>query len=304
MRTSHWLLTVATHDPYPKKATNMSSAAPHSSVVTPAASSLAALQQLIGLPDPGRLELKPAQAFQGGKPRLSVSLASDADTVRAAQRLRYQVFAEELGARLPTRIPGIDHDVFDPYCQHLVVRDEASAAVVGTYRILAPEAARHVGSYYAETEFDLVRLAALRPRLVEIGRACVHPDYRTGAVIVLLWSGLARYMREHGHDYLLGCASVSMHDGGHAAASLYQKLLPEAACPPEYQVFPRCPLPLAALDGQRPVTVPPLLRGYLKAGAWICGAPAWDPDFNTADLPLLLPMARMSPRYAQHFGCA
>lgn len=282
----------------------MSRVAQHPHVAPPVASSLAALQQLIGLPELVGNERQAVSVRPGNKPRLSVALASDAETVRAAQRLRYQVFAEELGARLPTRIPGIDHDVFDPYCQHLVVRDALSKAVVGTYRILAPEAARHVGSYYAETEFDLVRLAALRLRLVEIGRACVHPDYRTGAVIALLWSGLARYMREQRHSYLLGCASVSMHDGGHAAASLYQRLRPAAGGPPEYQVFPRCPLPLASLDSTRPVSTPPLLRAYLKAGAWICGAPAWDPDFNTADLPLLLPMAQMTPRYAQHFGCA
>lgn len=234
------------------------------------------------------------------RPALSVTLAAHEDVVREAQRLRYRVFAGELGARLPTRIPGVDHDIYDPYCEHLVVRNEDSGEVVGTYRILAPENARRIGGYYSENEFDLTRLNHLRPRLVEIGRSCVHPDYRNGATIALLWGGLARYMRERGHEYLIGCASISMADGGHTAASLYNRLAAQRA-PLEYRVFPRCPLPLAALRGDMPAEAPPLIKGYLRAGAWICGEPAWDPDFNTADLPILLPMSRTDARYARHF---
>ncbi len=244
------------------------------------------------------------QTARPTRPELRVALARGEREVEEAKRLRYRVFAGELGARLPTRTPGIDHDLYDPYCEHLVVRDERSAELVGTYRILSPQAAKRVGGYYAENEFDLTRLQHLRPRLVEIGRSCVHPDYRSGATIALLWAGLARYMSERGHDFLIGCASVSMADGGHAAATLYNRL-GEHMSPLEYRVFPRCPLPLAALDGQLPDAqrppVPPLIKGYLRAGAWICGAPAWDPDFNTADLPVLLPMSRLDARYARHF---
>lgn len=234
------------------------------------------------------------------KRRLSVGIAQSAGEVIAAQRLRYRVFAGELGARLANRIPGVDHDVYDPHCRHLVVRDDDSGETVGTYRILSPESAGRIG-YYSENEFDLTRLQHLRPRLVEIGRSCVHPDYRTGATIALLWSGLARYMTENGYDYLMGCASVSMADGGHAAASLYSRLADEHLGPPEYRVFPRCPLPLAALRQDLAAETPPLIKGYLRAGAWICGEPAWDPDFNTADLPILMPMARVSSRYARHY---
>ena len=200
---------------------------------------------------------------------------------------------------MPSRIPGIDHDIYDPYCEHLVVRDRRSGEVVGNYRILSPESARQVG-YYSENEFDLTRLQHLRPRLVEVGRSCVHPDYRSGATIALLWAGLARYMTDRGHDYLIGCASVSMADGGHAAASLYNRLV-EHLGPQEYRVFPRCPLPLAALRKDSPAEAPPLIKAYLRAGAWICGEPAWDPDFNTADLPVLMPMAKVSTRYAKHY---
>jgi putative hemolysin len=180
-----------------------------------------------------------------------------------------------------------------------VVRDRGSGEVVGNYRILSPENARQVG-YYSENEFDLTRLQHLRPRLVEIGRSCVHPDYRNGATIALLWSGLARYMTERGYDYLMGCASISMADGGHAAASLYNRLSGNLG-PQEYRVFPRCPLPLAALKKDQPAEMPPLIKAYLRAGAWVCGEPAWDPDFNTADLPILMPMGRVSGRYAKHY---
>lgn len=157
------------------------------------------------------------------KKSLSVGLACGQSEILDAQRLRYRVFAGEMGANLPSRTPGVDHDIYDPYCEHLVVRDTQSGEVVGTYRILPPENARQVG-YYSENEFDLTRLQHLRSRLVEIGRSCVHPDYRTGGTITLLWSGLANYMTERGYDYLMGCASISMADGGHAAASLYNLL--------------------------------------------------------------------------------
>jgi len=233
--------------------------------------------------------------------RLSVGLARTAQVLRAAQALRWRVFAEELGARLSSREPGIDQDIFDAHCQHLVVRDDASGEVVGTYRILPPESARRVGCYYAEDEFDLTRLRLLRPRMVEVGRSCIHPEYRNGAVITLLWAGLARYMLAHEHEYLAGCASMGMADGGHAAASVYARLSERHMAPIEYHVFPRCRLPLERLNASAAGELPALVQGYLRAGAWICGEPAWDPDFNTADFFLLLPLANVAPRYARHF---
>lgn len=242
---------------------------------------------------------KSVERRRPNRPSLALGFARTASDILEAQRLRYRIFAGEMGANLPSRTPGVDHDVYDPYCEHLVVRDTKTGDVVGTYRILSPENAELIG-YYAENEFDLTRLQHLRSRLVEIGRSCVHPDYRTGATITLLWSGLAQYMTERGYDYLMGCASVSMADGGHAAASLYRRLAGHLG-PMEYRVFPRCPLPLAALQQDWPAETPPLIKGYLRAGAWICGEPAWDPDFNTADLPILLPMAKVSTRYAKHY---
>jgi len=233
--------------------------------------------------------------------RLSFSLAQNESDIRAAQALRYQVFAEEMGARIKTREPGLDQDLFDSYCDHLIVQNDDTGDVIGTYRILRPDAARRLGSYYSDTEFDLTRLKKLRNQLVEIGRSCVHQDYRTGTVISLLWSGLAQYMQEHGHQYLMGCASVSMADGGHHAASLYHELTRKHLAPTEWHVTPRCALPLDALTKNTQVEIPPLIKGYLRAGAMICGTPAWDPDFNTADFLILLPMQHLNRRYARHF---
>ncbi len=232
---------------------------------------------------------------------LSVSLAHSEEDIRAAQALRYKVFAEEMGARLICREPGIDADLFDPYCDHLLVRDDQTNEIVGTYRILPPSQARKLGPYYAETEFALTRLQHIRPSTVEVGRSCVHADYRTGAPIALLWSGLAEYMGQHGYQYLIGCASMSMADGGHLAASIYRTLREKSLSPIEWRVFPRCPLPLAALDDKQKAEIPPLIKGYIRAGAYVCGDPAWDPDFNTADVFILLPMSRMNARYARHF---
>lgn len=247
-------------------------------------------------------QLQPRTETAASKARnLHVGLASSETEILEAQKLRYRVFAEELGARLSTREPGVDRDIYDPFCQHLIVRDESAGRIVGTYRILSPEAARKVGGYYSENEFDLTRLLHLRSRLVEIGRSCIDAEYRSGAVIALLWSGLARYMKDNGYDYLVGCASVSMADGGHTAANLYRNLRENHLSPLEYRVFPRCPLPLDALDTGTVAEIPPLIKGYLRAGAWICGDPAWDPDFNTADLPILMPMNQVEDRYAKRF---
>lgn len=225
---------------------------------------------------------------------------SEAD-IEEAQRLRYRVFAEEMGARLSTRKPGVDEDMFDPYCDHLLVRDGDTNEVVGTYRILSPEQAKKIGGFYSQSEFDLTRIAHLSDRMAEVGRSCVHPDYRSGAAITLLWAGLAEYMITRGYDYLIGCASISMADGGHSAASLFARISVDNMCPVEWRVLPRHPLPLHALNQELNPPMPPLLKGYLRTGAYICGDPAWDPDFNTADVLVLLPLNRLNQRYARHF---
>lgn len=237
--------------------------------------------------------------------RLSVELATSASDIEAAQRLRYRVFVGEMGARMTGRVPGRDEDIFDAWCEHLIVRDREADQVVGTYRILTSERARRVGAFYADSEFDLTRLARMRPRAVEIGRACIDAGYRTGAVIMLLWQGLARLMRERDFQCLFGCASISLADGGANAVRVYHQLAPRHLAPIEYRVFPRHRLALrddmeTAAAGV-PAIVPPLLKGYLRLGAWVGGEPAWDPDFNTADLFVFLQLAQLETRYARHY---
>ena len=240
------------------------------------------------------------QHKQHGK--LTTCMARTEVEVEEAQRLRHKVFAEEMGANLSGAEEGLDQDIFDAYCDHLLVRENDAGKVIGTYRILPPDSARAIGSYYSETEFDLTRLSHLRDSMVEVGRSCVHMNYRDGATIARLWGGLADYMGKHqDYEYLIGCASISMKDGGHYAASVYHKLHKLYAAPAEYRVFPRCPLPLEALDKTLEVSIPPLIKGYLRLGAYIGGEPAWDPDFNTADLFIMLPMSRLNERYAKHF---
>jgi putative hemolysin len=233
--------------------------------------------------------------------KLTFGLARTAAEVEEAQRIRYKVFAEEMGANLPSAGLGLDIDRFDEYCDHLLVRDHGNDKVVGTYRILPPDQALNAGGYYSETEFDMTRLMHLRNRMVEVGRSCVHPDYRDGATITQLWSGLADYITKNNHEYLIGCASISMGDGGHYAASVYNKIHKLHAAPAEYRVFPHCRLPLESLNQNLDVIIPPLIKGYLRLGAYVAGEPAWDPDFNCADVFILMPVSRMNARYAKHF---
>jgi putative hemolysin len=240
-------------------------------------------------------------------------IADDAAQITAAQRLRHAVFAEELGATLHTATEGLDTEELDEHCDHLIVRDDSTGAVVGTYRMLPPDRAARAGRRYAEGEFDLSALSPLRDELVEIGRSCVHAEHRTGAVINLMWAGIARYLHLRGLRWLGGCASVPIGDGGATAAGVWEQISAKHLSPPPMRVVPRRPW-LAEPAGLASVAaraeagaaapraeVPVLLRGYLRLGAWVCGEPAYDPDFQVADLFVLLSLDRMHPRYRRHF---
>ncbi|MEV1294702.1 GNAT family N-acyltransferase [Pseudonocardia sp. NPDC049635] len=233
--------------------------------------------------------------------RYSLLLTTDTDDVAAAQALRYQVFAGELGARLDTPVPGRDVDHFDAFCDHLVVREDASGDIVGTYRMLPPRGAREAGGLYADGEFDLSELDPLRGSLVETGRSCVHPDHRAGSVVGLVWAGLARYMLLTGHSWLIGCASVPLDDGGVTAAGVWETVGSRHLAPAGYRTVPHRPWDPATAPRHRATTIPPLLRGYLRLGTWVCGPPAHDPDFGVADFPVLLGMDLMAPRYRRFF---
>ncbi|MBX3587697.1 MAG: GNAT family N-acetyltransferase [Ramlibacter sp.] len=242
---------------------------------------------------------------EAGRSGISVSWAQHQDEVRQAQRLRHLVFAQEMGARLNSPLAGHDIDLFDDYCEHLLVRDIETLEVIGTYRVLTPAQARRVGSTYSDTEFDLTRLRALRERMVELGRSCVHPDHRHGGVILALWGALAEFMVRNQLDTMIGCASIPMlHNGvvsGDFAASIWHQVRQTHLAPIEYHVRPRLALPVEVLDGSLDIEAPALIRGYLRLGAKVLGPPAWDPDFNTADLPMLMRIADLPPRYRKHF---
>jgi putative hemolysin len=234
-------------------------------------------------------------------PRYSFLVARRDDEIRAAQRLRFNVFATELGATLHSPVPGLDVDPFDEFCDHLVVRDDLTGEIVGTYRMLPPERAAEAGRLYSDTEFDLAALAPLRDALVETGRSCVHPEHRSGAVVSLVWAGICRYLLLTGHRWLAGCASVPLADGGAFAAGAWNLVRAKHYAPQEYRVTPLVPWrPDAAPVPARPV-LPPLLKGYLRLGAWVCGPPALDSDFGVADLFVLLGLDRVDQRYLRFF---
>jgi putative hemolysin len=225
--------------------------------------------------------------------RYTVGMATSAADVQAAQRLRYEVFAEEMGARLDSPVSGLDVDRFDAYCDHLLVRD--GRTVVGTYRLLPPG---RTDRLYADGEFDLRNLAPIRRGLVEAGRTTVHPDHRDGAVVGLMWAGIARYMVGGGHQWLAGCCSVPLDDRGVLAAGVVDRV---PLGPGEYRVTPHEPWRGRSAARSDRFVPPALLRGYLRLGAWVCGPPAHDRDFGTADFFVLLSMAQVNTRYLRHF---
>jgi putative hemolysin len=221
--------------------------------------------------------------------------------VREAQRLRYEVFADEMGAHLHTQTPGLDHDELDEHCHHLLVWDQALEQVVGCTRILTDQQARQAGGYYSQGEFDISRILAIPGRFMEIGRTCVHADYRNGATITALWTGLADFIAEHDFDHLIGCASIPLGLDNGQAQAIFADLAPRYLTAEPLRAQPLRPLP--HWDGllSSEYTLPPLLKAYLRVGARICGEPCLDPDFQVADLFILLSTRNVERRYARHF---
>jgi putative hemolysin len=234
-------------------------------------------------------------------PKLSLSIANSLEQIQEVQRLRYKVFVEATGLQTLQNPEGLERDEFDEFCDHLIVRDTRSNEVVGTYRVLTRHGLKKTKAFYSEKEFDLKKLLPIRDSIIEAGRACIHPDYRHGGVIMILWSGLASCMQREQAKFLIGCASVSLADGGNSVNALYRRLEKENFCPEEYRVSPKLKYELQDGPPQDALQVPPLIKGYLRSGAWICSEPAWDPEFHTADFFMMLPLFRLDSRYARHY---
>lgn len=237
--------------------------------------------------------------------RLQVELALSQEQIDACFRLRYRVFVEELGAKIDCALPlGLESDHFDDYCHHMLVRDLDSGEAVACTRILTDTQAQVAGGYYSAKEFDLSRLRGVEGRVMEIGRTCVDPAYRNGATIGCLWAGLAQFMENNRFMYLMGCASISLDDGGIQANLIMDQirdryLTPESLRVNSLRTLPRVTAGLALRSQE--VRMPPLLKAYLRLGAQIGGEPFWDEDFNTADVFIWLARSNLQRRYVRHF---
>lgn len=237
----------------------------------------------------------------GPKIGLSVRIAETQQEIEAAQRLRYQIFGLEKGADIQA-VDGRDIDRYDAHCQHLLAFNDATGEVIGCYRLLTEPGAKAAGSWYSAAEFDLSPLAGILPQTVELGRACIHPDYRNGGLIMLLWSGLVKFMKDYNLRFMTGCGSISTLDGGHDAAGLYHALKSKHLAPEQWRVRPLNPLKWDRLTPTENPECPALIKGYLKAGAWFCGEPCVDEAFNCADILILMDITRLNDRYLQRFA--
>jgi putative hemolysin len=221
-------------------------------------------------------------------------LAATSAEREAAFRLRFRVFNLELNEGLEQAFStGADVDEFDPFCDHVIVEDRCSGDVVGTYRLQSgASAARHIG-YYSAREFDFAPYEPIRDEIIELGRACIHPEHRKYEVLMLLWKVIAHYAVERGARYLVGCSSLTSQDPAEGAA-VFEKLKPTLAPEP----LRTSPLPGYAFDlnsQSGDVSPPKLLRTYLALGANICGAPAMDREFKTIDFLTLMDLNNLSP---------
>jgi len=244
-------------------------------------------------------------------PRYTLLLSTDPALIEDAQRLRHHVFTSEPGFALTGTGPefqnGLDADRFDEHCDHLLVRDDNSGELVGCYRMLPPPGAIAAGGLYTATEFDVQGLDALRPSLVEMGRAVVRADHRNGGVVLLMWAGILAYLDRSGYDYVTGCVSVPVAGADETAPGSQIRGVRDFvrrrhAAPAEHTVYPYRPVTvdgrgLDDIDPPARVAVPPLMRGYLRLGAQVCGDPAHDPDFGVGDFPALLDKRRADTRY-------
>jgi putative hemolysin len=236
------------------------------------------------------------------RPRRYVAeLARNEADVRASQALRYRVFAQEMGARLHSRVEGLDYDDIDDYCEHLLVRDTASGQIAACTRLLTDAQAQRLGHFYSQGEFDIGGVLSLPGRFLEIGRTCVDPGQRGGVVLSTLWSGLAEFVSLGRFNYLMGCASITPGPHGFAVDAVYRSIAPQQFGADDLGVRSLNPVPASLRCERDESGVPPLLQAYLRLGCQVCGDPYWDEDFNVMDVFILLDLSRMQDRYEKRF---
>src|SRR6267154_2138563 len=229
-------------------------------------------------------------------------LARSTEDVRAAQSLRFQVFNLELNEGLEqSYATGLDEDPFDAVCDHLIVEHLPAANIVGTYRLQTGHNAAAYRGYYCAQEFEFQVFEPFRGEMIELGRACVHPQHRNLVVLGLLWKGIADYARLRGARYLFGCSSITSQDTA-VGASAYTELCRRYLAPPTCRTRP-LPAYDCCLDhlAAEPVKIPKLLRAYLALGAKICGPPALDRQFKTIDFLTLLDLETLPLLVRQKF---
>ncbi|WP_205389228.1 GNAT family N-acetyltransferase [Sulfitobacter sp. JL08] len=243
-------------------------------------------------------------------PRFTVKLATDQAEVEAAQRLRYEVFVQELGAggALVDHQARLERDRFDPYFDHLILRDDSAGRIVGVYRLLRDDQAARAGQFYSEDEYDLQVLKDSKRKLLELGRSCVHKDYRGGMALMHLWNGLADYVADHGIEILFGVASFHGTDVSALAlpfSALYQTHL----APPDLRVRARAPhfqtmdlIPKHLIDRRRAmIETPALIKAYLRLGGYVGEGAFVDHSFNTTDVCLVMDTARMNSKHGARY---
>jgi L-ornithine Nalpha-acyltransferase len=242
-----------------------------------------------------------------------IKIATDPREIVQAQRLRFQVFNLELKKGLQSSYEtGVDVDEFDPFCEHLIVRDLKSDAIVGTYRMMLGAQARRHRGFYSEKEFDLTRIKNLDRELLELGRSCARKDYRDRALLPLMWEAIVDYVRANRVRYLFGCGSLYTTDVAEISA-IFALLRAKYYAPESCRVEPVAACRFDGLSEPQIANVdeaalfqklPSLIKGYLRIGALVCGPPALDSEFGTADFFLLLDFGNLKESYFKRLGIA
>lgn len=232
---------------------------------------------------------------------LRVCWASTDKDIERVQKFRFRIFSEEYTPKFPKDHLGLDIDAYDRLCQHLMLVDNASEEIVGSYRVIPPSAAQQIGSMYCESLFDLSPLKHIQPHTVEIDRSCIDKNYRNGSTILLMWKMIFQFVQQHRFEYIMGCSSMSIDDGGHAAFVLHERLKKLNHYSSEFFIKALNPVVLGEFVPTGKVSIPPILKGYLNLGAKVCSEPAFDALFNTADYLTLLKVSEMKTNYMQRF---